>query len=124
MEKKPDMWSAMKSQWRDSINLILGLWLIASPWVFGFAHTRIFEWNAYACGVIIAVSAAAAIANFAEWEEWLDAALGIWLVVSPWVLGMTMMSAMMLNFVIVGLIVACMALWTEISIHKGAAPTA
>lgn len=28
------------SNWEEWLNLLLGLWLIASPWVLGFAHTR------------------------------------------------------------------------------------
>ena len=28
------------SNWEGWLNLLLGLWLIASPWVLGFAHTR------------------------------------------------------------------------------------
>lgn len=125
MKQKPDMWSTLKTQWRDSVNFVLGVWLIFTPLIFGFTDAGMFAWNAYACGAVIAVSAAAAIANFHDWEEWVDIALGVWLVISPWVLGMAMMSAMMLNFVVVGLIVACMALWTEISVHRhGAKPTA
>lgn len=124
MRKMQKLWPTLMGQWRDSVNLVLGLWLIAAPWVMGFTNTGLFEWNAYACGVIIAVSAAAAITEFHEWEEWMDAAIGVWLMVSPWVLGMTMMSAMMIMFFVVGLAVAVMALWTEYSIHHhGAKPT-
>jgi SPW repeat len=28
------------SEWEEWLNLLLGLWLIASPWALGFAHTR------------------------------------------------------------------------------------
>jgi hypothetical protein len=28
------------SNWEEWLNLLLGLWLTASPWVLGFAHTR------------------------------------------------------------------------------------
>ena len=28
------------SYWEEWLNLLLGFWLIASPWVLGFAHTR------------------------------------------------------------------------------------
>jgi predicted MFS family arabinose efflux permease len=28
------------SDWEEWFNLVLGVWLIASPWVLGFTHTR------------------------------------------------------------------------------------
>jgi hypothetical protein len=28
------------AKWEEWTNLLLGLWLIASPWLLGFAHTR------------------------------------------------------------------------------------
>jgi hypothetical protein len=62
-----------------------------------------------ASSAAIAAISLAAIFAFANWEEWANLALGIWLVVSPWVLGFTHTSAMHFS-VGVGAAVAFMAI--------------
>ncbi len=47
--------------WEDSTNLVLGLWLIASPWALHFTTASAPAWNAWISGGIIAVLAAAAL---------------------------------------------------------------
>lgn len=39
--------------WEEWVNVLLGLWLIASPWFIGFAHTRAMHFS-IAAGIIIA----------------------------------------------------------------------
>ena len=55
------------------------------------------------------VLALAAIFKFQEWEEWVNGAIGLWLIVSPWLLGFTDLRAAMWNAVICGVIVVVMA---------------
>jgi hypothetical protein len=43
--------------WEEWINLLLGLWLIGSPWLLGFAHTRAMHF-AIGIGVVVAFLAA------------------------------------------------------------------
>jgi hypothetical protein len=43
--------------WTEWINLLLGFWLIASPWVLGFAHTRAMHFS-IGIGVVVAFLAA------------------------------------------------------------------
>jgi hypothetical protein len=66
-------------------------------------------------GVIIAVAALAALAAFQEWEEWVNVLLGAWLVISPYVLGFSGLSAALWNQVIVGLLVAVLAAWAAMT---------
>ena len=100
----------------DVLNLILGGFLVASPWLFGFASGAQSQ-NAIISGLIIAVLSIAALAAFAQWEEW------FWVLISPWVLGFSGTTAMRVC-VIVGLIVAVIAaveLWME---NRGGSLTA
>jgi hypothetical protein len=101
----------LTAQWKDAVNLVLGLWLILSPWALHFAAVRAPLWNASAVGLIIAVAALAALISFQRWEEWIEAALGLWLIVSPYLLGFTAQMNATVNQVIVGLIVAALAVW-------------
>lgn len=70
----------------DVANLILGAFLFVSPWIFGFDAGTVSQ-NAYITGIAIAILAIAALAAFAVWEEWLNLIVGLWALVSPWVLG-------------------------------------
>ena len=40
------------ANWKEWLNIMLGGWLIASPWVLGFAHTRAMH---FSIGIGIAV---------------------------------------------------------------------
>jgi hypothetical protein len=64
--------------------------------------------NAYITGIAIAILAIAALAAFAVWEEWLNLIVGLWALVSPWVLGFQGTTAMTVH-VIIGAAVAILA---------------
>lgn len=79
----------MKTQrWQDWVMLIFGLWLFFSPfWMAGYATSgSIAAWNSYVLGVLVVGFAWAALATPQRWEEWIELALGVWLVISPFVL--------------------------------------
>lgn len=91
----------------DVGNLILGGILFVSPWLFSFP-AGIESQNAYVSGIVIVVLSIAALAAFAVWEEWLNLIVGLWLIVSPWVLKFNGTKAMRVELVI-GIIVAVLA---------------
>lgn len=100
-----DEWSSAK--FCDVANLILGMILFFSPWLFDLAAGA--QWQtASITGILIAVASIAALAAFAVWEEWLNLIAGLWLIVSPWLLGFQDSDAMTINLV-VGTIVAVLA---------------
>lgn len=113
----------LTDNWQDSVNLILGLWLIISPWVLGFTGIGAAMWNAVVFGVVIAAMALAALTTFRDWEEWVDVLIGAWLAISPWVLGFaigTEGSALTGNFVVAGLLVLALSAWSLVGHHPGA----
>jgi hypothetical protein len=91
----------------DVSNLVLGAVLCASPWIFTFAAGPQSQ-NAVISGIIIAVLSLAALAALAVWEEWLNLIMGLWVIVSPWVLQFQESNAMMIH-VVIGIIVAVLA---------------
>jgi hypothetical protein len=97
--------------WQDPLNLILGVWMVASPWVLNYSTQRDPTWNAIILGILIALAALFALFRVMAWEEWGNVVLGVWLVISPWVLGFSGMAQAMSNAVIVGVVVAVLALW-------------
>lgn len=91
----------------DVGNLFLGGILIFSPWIFKFP-AGIESRNPIIAGLVIAVLSIAALTAFAVWEEWLNLIVGLWLVISPWVLKFQGTTAMRAD-VVVGIIVAALA---------------
>jgi hypothetical protein len=57
------------------------------------------------------VLAASALYQVQKWEEWTNALVGIWLVVSPWILNFSSNQMPTWNAVIVGILVLCAAGW-------------
>jgi hypothetical protein len=105
MEGVMENWTNAK--WCDVANLILGAVLFFSPWMFGFDAGRASE-NATIAGIAIVVLAIAALAAFAVWEEWLNLIVGLWTLVSPWILGFQGTTAMTVH-VVIGAAVAILA---------------
>lgn len=98
-------------RWQDWLNLLTGIWLFISPWVIGFfATSAAASWNAWILGAVIVVSSAAAVSMPQAWEEVINILLGVWMVVSSWVIGVAS-RAVETNFVIVGLLVILFAAW-------------
>lgn len=97
--------------WQDPINLVLGLWLIASPWVLSYDFDRTATWNAVIVGLLTAAAALYALFRIMAWEEWAGVAFGVWMIVSPWVLGFSTVAVATWNAVLVGLAIAALALW-------------
>jgi hypothetical protein len=91
----------------DVANLVLGAVLFFSPWLFAFSAGTVSN-NAHVTGIAIAILAVAALAAFAVWEEWLNLIVGLWALVSPWVLGFQGTTAMTVH-VVIGAAVAILA---------------
>lgn len=41
-------------KWEEWLDIVLGVWLVASPWVLGFTYSPMAMWIAIACGIVIA----------------------------------------------------------------------
>jgi SPW repeat len=103
--------------WQDTANLVLGIWLAVSPWILLYAGQTAPAWNAHIVGVVIAVMAGAALLAFQRWEEWVNAALAAWLILSPWILGYSGLQTVVWNQAVVGLLVGALALWSAATDH-------
>ena len=111
----------MAPEWvLDLYSLLLAMFLVISPWLFARANgTAAIDLRA--CGVAIALLSLAAMLAFANWEEWANLLLGLWLTVSPWVLGFAHTRAM--HFSIgVGAMVAFLAALELWLVHEATSP--
>jgi multisubunit Na+/H+ antiporter MnhB subunit len=69
----------------DLYNAVLGAFLFVSPWLFAYSYAPARA-GAFAAGAILVLVSLLAIAAFREWEEWINLAIGCWILVSPFVL--------------------------------------
>ena len=98
-------------RWQDSVILLLGLWLIVSPWLLGYASDSPQAVNAYVAGLVIALLAAFDLYKTYAWAVVVNLLAGIWVAVSPWVDAVADRGTLMANNVIVGIAVVILALW-------------
>ncbi|HWA87785.1 MAG TPA: SPW repeat protein [Opitutus sp.] len=91
------------------INLILGAWLFISAWAIGSTTAGVM-WNNVLCGAAIFILATIRLSgrSRAGVPSWLNALLGIWVIISPFVLKGSM--AQSWNCVITGAIVVIFGL--------------
>jgi hypothetical protein len=97
--------------------LALGLWLTFSPFMLGYPDpTGIAAINSHIFGAVVAVLATAALMRPRLWEEWVNLALGLWLIAAPFVLGFGADQVAAINHILLGMLVTADALWalTEI----------
>jgi hypothetical protein len=105
---------------QDWINLICGVLLFISPWALGFVGDMMAARTAWIGGVVIAAMGAAALVQFAEWEDWIALIAGVLMIIAPWALGFAAMTYAVWTFVVLGLIVAIASVWEIWMIHNPA----
>ncbi|WP_062011155.1 SPW repeat protein [Aureimonas sp. AU4] len=98
-----------KQHWQDWITILIGIWLLLTtifltftPQGAGVATATV--WNFAACGVVALALGFAALIAFRLWQEWLTMLLGLWLIVSPWVLNDTGHADPLWNSVVSGIV--------------------
>lgn len=108
-------------RWQDQVILLLGLWLIVSPWAFSYPEGSPQMLNALVSGLVIAVLAAFDLYKTYFWAVVVNLLVGVWVAVSPWVLRLADQRVVMWNELIVGIAVVILALWelrTDPELHK------
>jgi hypothetical protein len=92
------------------INILLGIWVLISPWVLVFGPHPVAVWNNVATGaaVILVAALRGSMPQQSSWS-WLNGLLAIWLIISPFVLGYVNPAAIW-NNVILGIIIGIVAL--------------
>ena len=112
---------ARNARWQNVANFVLGAWLFISPWVLGFSDAGKVATNAWIFGIIIALLALSAIFAYQRWEEWMTAAIGVWVFISPWVLGAVSNARILWSSLVVGALLVILALWSSSLEHGSGA---
>ena len=119
-------------QWTSGINIVAGLWLIVAPFVLGHQGIQAALWNDVLVGIIVAAFAVARVARplMNPSLSWINAVLGLWLIVAPFALGygraveaealaaegvVGAAPTAMWNDIIVGVIILVLGAWSALS---------
>lgn len=97
--------NASRAHYQDWINLICAVLLFISPWILAFSGDVMATRAAWISGVVVAIFAVAALVQFAEWEEWVSALLGLWMILAPWIVGFASVGVAVAAFVVLGVVV-------------------
>lgn len=97
-------------QWEDWVSWGLGIWLCIAPWALRFELEPGPTRTAVITGVLLILVEAITLSVFRAWEEWLNVALGLWLIAVPYVIA-TESTPATVNFIVVGLIVLGLAIY-------------
>lgn len=97
---------------QDWSDMIIGFILFISPWALNFSDLDAASWNAWICGLIIAIAAAYSLfVALKEWEHWNGVAIGAWLMAAPWVLGFGSITSATAVHIVLGLLLILSEAW-------------
>ena len=99
---------------------LAGLWEIVAPFIFGMTATTAFLWDAIIVGLALVVFGAwAALANnetTIKYLSWINAVLGLWLIIAPFILSYSSAATAMWNDIIIGLVVLVLGAWAALAV--------
>lgn len=95
------------------VNLVgtgTALILMASPWLAGFTDDVIASSNAVLCGMLMLSFTAAAHIKLRDWCSWMNLVPGVWVFLSPFILGFAASEEPTIIHVVAGLTVSIVSL--------------
>ncbi|HLC70009.1 MAG TPA: SPW repeat protein [Patescibacteria group bacterium] len=98
----------------SGVDIVLGLWLIISPFILGYGNAATPMWNSVIVGVGVAILSGVRTTNDGvrqSWLSWVNVILGAWLLFSPFILGFADNVAALWNNIILGATIAVLAAW-------------
>jgi hypothetical protein len=108
-------------RWQDQVILLLGIWLVISPFAFGYPGGSAAAINAIIAGAIMAALAAFDLYKTYVWAVLINLVVGVWTAVSPWLVGVVRDKAMATSLLAVGIATVVLGLWelrTDPELHS------
>lgn len=90
------------SGWKDSVELVIGLWLLISPLLLGFFSDPIASMTTIAVATVVFFVSQLGLANQQPWEEWVNLTAAVVLIISPWLFGYASVLAATWNAIVAG----------------------
>lgn len=103
----------------SAIDIAAGLWLLAAPFVLGYAHLTSARWTDLAVGAIVTAIAVSRFAGLApSWLSWVGVAAGFWLLVAPYVLNYASYIVPLTNDLVLSMLIIGMGTWSALVLHR------
>lgn len=97
---------------------IAGLWEFLAPFLLGYSAVKSAMWDAVIFGLAILVLGVwAAVSNMegtVKTLDWINAILGLWLIIAPFFLAYSATAVAMWNDIIIGVVVLVLAAWAAL----------
>ena len=97
----------------SGVNIVLGLWLIVSPWVFDYSE-KSAALSSVTVGILIALLAAIRLASLPNRAGLcgINLLLAFWSAAAPWIYEYATNAGALWNNLFVGILVAVLAIWS------------
>jgi len=92
------------------VNAAAALLLLTSPWLAGFTRNAVASGNAVVFGLLMLFFTAAALLQLRDWRSWMNLVPGVWVLLSPSILGFAAHEVPTVIHTVVGLLVSILAL--------------
>ncbi len=104
----------------SAFNILAGVWLIFAPFVLRFSNHREITWCTGIVGSMVALIAVIRVlgAHRIGGLSWINATLGAWLIVSPFMFDDAGVAAVAWNSLSLGVIVMGLAIWSARATKK------
>jgi hypothetical protein len=105
----------------SGFNIVLGIWLIIAPFLLAVSQAAM--WNDITVGVLVLLLTGTRVSKptvGTKSASWTNAAIGLWLILAPFILGYGNTAAMW-NDVIVGFLVLVCGAWSAALPRAGVA---
>ena len=101
----------------------VGVWEILAPLILGYSDLAVAVWNTVIVGIAVVVlavwSALSDNPSTVRALDWINAILGGWLIIAPFILGYsTFTVAALWNPIIAGIIIAVLEVWAGLSVRS------
>lgn len=96
----------------SALNSLAGVYLLVSG-SFGAVNTG-NRLNSTIAGLAVGVLASSRLSGAPAWVSWLNALIGAWLIISPWVYGYSG-EAWRWNTIVVGIIILVLGIWSALA---------
>jgi hypothetical protein len=104
---------AARARTASATNILLGVWLLASPWIFGYeAAGAAATWNSVLVGALVAILAAcnALSPHPRTGLYWINVLLALWTLISPLRYGYSANTAGFVDNLVLALLIAALAI--------------
>ena len=111
------------TRWQEWASFALGLWLAVSPWVAGYSDHGAATANAALAGLALAFASHLEVCFDAAKAEWLNLAVGLWLMGAPFVLELgprrAAVTSIAVGITVTALAASAMSLGTQAGRRQG-----